>query len=496
MFGMVTDVQVRRLMRLRKSEKSLAIAASKAGMDEKTARKWAAGGKLPSQVGPERTWRTRPDPFGEVWGEVERILRRAPGVEAKAVFEYLNRETPGRFEEGQLRTLQRRIKVWKATEGLAKEVMFAQRHPPGAQCQSDFTRMGDLSVTIRREPLDHMLYHFVLTRSNWEDATVCHGESFESLTAGLQNALWRLGAVPAEHRTDSLSAAVNNLNEREEFTENYRGLMRHYGMKFSHTQAGRAHENGDVEQSHHRFKTSVEQELLLRGSRDFESAESYKSFLEALLSRRNAARRQSLAEELAVMRRLPERRLEDFTRLRVGVSAGSTIRVRKNTYSVDSRLIGETVDVRLHHAHLEVHYGQRIVESMPRLRGEGKHRIQYRHVIDSLVRKPGAFARYRYRADMFPGVLFRAAWDELRRECPATADRQYLEILLMAARRGERRVERALKRLVESGRPIREAAVLELLAEESPAPAWRVSVAPVDVASYDALLTAGTEVSR
>lgn len=493
MRGMVTDEQVRRLMRLRKNEKTLAIAAAKAGMDEKTARKWAAAGKLPSQSAPERTWRTRPDPFAEAWAEVEAILERAPTVEAKAVFDHLNRQTPGRFEEGQLRTLQRRIKVWRATRGEPREVMFAQLHPPGRQCQSDFTRMGGLAVTIQREPFDHLLYHFTLTRSNWEDATVCRSESFESLSAGLQNALWRLGAVPAEHRSDRLSAAVNNLSQRDEFTQRYEALLRHYGMGASRSQAGRAHENGDVEQSHRRFKTAVEQELLIRGSRDFDSEEAYGAFLAALLKRRNASRRRLLAGELAAMRRLPERRLEDFTRLRVPVLSGSTIRVRKNTYSVDSRLIGETVEVRLHHGRLDVLYGQRVVDSMPRLRGEGKHLIQYRHVIHSLVRKPGAFARYRYREDLFPGLLFRAAYDELRRECPATADRQYLHILLMAARRGERLVEGALKLLVESGRAIREDAVRELLAEESP-PAWSVSVAPVDVAVYDSLLAAGAEV--
>lgn len=495
MLSMVTDEQVRRLMRLRNEEKTLAIAASKAGMDEKTARKWAASGKLPSQRRVERTWRTRADPFEDVWGQVERILERAPSVEAKAVFDYLNRQSPGRFEPGQLRTLQRRIKVWKATQGEAKEVMFAQLHRAGEQCQSDFTRMGGVGVTVRREPFDHLLYHFVLTYSNWEDATVCFSESFESLSAGLQNALWRLGSVPAEHRTDSLSAAVNNLRGRDEFTQRYEGLLGHYGMRASHGSVGRAHESGDVEQAHRRFKTAVEQELLLRGSRDFESVEAYTVFLQAMLKRCNAGRCRRLQDELAVMRRLPERRLEDFTRLRVKVSPGSTIRVRKNTYSVDSRLIGETVEVRLHHGHLEVFYGQRMTESMPRLRGEGKHRIQYRHVIDSLVRKPGAFARYRYREDLFPSVLFRAAWDELRRECPGTADRQYLAILLTAARQGERRVEQALKSLIESGRRIREEAVRELLTEEPPLP-WRVSVPPVDVGAYDSLLAGGGEEIR
>jgi len=492
MADMVTDEQVRRLMRLRKTERTKAIAASKAGMDEKTARKWVRAGSLPSRSRKERIWRTRPDPFGEVWSEVEAILGRAPTVEATTVFDYLNRCYPGRFESGQLRTLQRRIKRWKATEGNLQEVMFAQRHRPGEQSQSDFTRMGGAQVTIARQPFDHLLYHFVLTYSNWEAITLCFSESFESLTAGLQNALWQLGAVPAEHRTDSLSAAVHQLDRAEEFTDRYQALLRHYGMRASHSQAGRAHENGDVEQAHYRFKRALEQELLLRASRDFASVEDYTAFLDGVIERRNAGRSRRLEEELAVMGRLPERRLEDFTRLRVKVSAGSTIRVRKNTYSVDSRLIGETVDVRLFHDHVELHYGQRKMETMPRLRGEGRHRIQYRHVIHSLVRKPGAFARYRYREDLFPNVLFRAAWDELRRECPATAERQYLAILQLAAQRGEQRVEQALKLLIESGQRIREEAVEAMLGEEARA-VWEVQVPVIDIGRYDALLSVGRE---
>jgi len=492
---MVTDEQVRKLMRLRKTEKTKAIAASKAGMDEKTARKWIRTGQLPSQSRPERTWRTREDPFADVWDEIESILTRAPTVEATSVMDYFSRVYPGRFEAGQLRTLQRRMKNWKATEGEPREVMFAQRHRPGEQGQSDFTRMNKVPVTVAGEPFEHLLYHFVLAYSNWEAVTVCFSESFESLTAGLQNALWQLGGVPAEHRTDSLSAAVNNLDRREEFTDRYEALLRHYGMRASHTQAGRAHENGDIEQSHHRFKRAVEQELLLRNGRDFSSVEHYAKFLEELVQRRNRSRQKRLEEELAVLRRLPDRRLEDFTRLRVKVSTGATIRVRKNTYSVDSRLIGETVDVRLYHGHLEIYYSQRKIDALPRLRGEGKHRIQYRHVIHSLVRKPGAFARYRYREDLFPNVLFRAAWDELRRDCPATAERQYLSILKQAADRGEQRVEQALKHLIESGESIREESVRALLTEE-PIPAWEVSIPPLDVQSYDTLLISPWEVVR
>ena len=293
--------------------------------------------------------------------------------------------------------------------------------------------------------------------------------------------------MPHEHRTDSLSAAVNNLSCKEEFTDRYEALLRHYGLRASHTQAGKAHENGDIEQSHHRFKRAIEQELLLRSSRDFGCLEEYAAFLQQILRRRNAGRVRRLGEELPRMRRLPLRRLEDYTRERVRVSSNSTIRVRKNTYSVNSRLIAEQVDVRIYGEHLEVFYGGQKMELIPRLRGRGKHRIHYRHVIYSLVRKPGAFARYRYREDLFPGVLFRVAYDELRRECPATADRQYLVILKTAADRGEQRVVGVLKALVEKGCSIRADSVRQGLEEDQLQP-WQVQVEPVNIGQYDSLL--------
>ena len=484
--GMVKDQQVRRLVKLKKNEKTLTMAAAKAGLSRKTARKYLKSGKLPSQCQPERYWRTRSDPFESVWPEVKEILKRSPTVEAKAVFDHLCRQQEGAFQQGQLRTLQRRIKQWKAEYGEAKEVMFPQKYRPGHQAQSDFTFMGRLGVTIQGQPFPHLLYHFVLAYSNWEATTLCFSESFESLSLGLQNALWELGALPEEHRTDRLSAAVKNL-QRDEFTERYQGLLRHLGMRSSHIQAGKAHENGDVEQAHHRLKRAIEQELLLRCSRDFASREEYEGFVAVIVARRNAARQKRLTEELAVMRPLPARRLDDFTRQWVRISPSSTIRVRHNTYSVDSRLIGERVQVRVWADQVEVYYGGRRQARMPRLRGEGKHRIDYRHVIHSLVRKPGAFTRYRWRQDLFPGILFRVAYDELRQDCPATADRQYLKILEVAAQEGEQRVREALQVLIERGQRIRFEALRECLIDPVVEP-WEVAVEKMDVGLYDTLL--------
>lgn len=275
---MVTDQQARRLWKLMKSEKTLANAAAKAGMDEKTARKYRDLGKLPSEVKPEHTWRTRKDPFAEVWDEVRAKLEINPGLEAKTLFDDLQRRYPGQFADGQLRTLQRRVKSWRALEGPPKEVFFPQEHRPGELGQSDFTHMSDLDVTVQGEAFEHLIYHFVLPYSNWEAGTICFSESFESLSEGLQNALWELGGVPEAHSTDRLSTAVHKTDHPEEFTRRYAALLRHYGLRGRKIQAAQPNEHGDVEQRHHRFKNALDQALMLRGSRDFNSREEYEAF--------------------------------------------------------------------------------------------------------------------------------------------------------------------------------------------------------------------------
>jgi len=211
-------------MELIPREPTLSLAAAKAGMDEKTARKYRRSGQLPSEIQTPHTWRTRSDPFGEVWDEVVRLLEVNPGLQAKTLFEHLQRRYPGRYQDGQLRTLQRRVKVWRATEGPPREVFFPQVHHPGALSQSDFTWLNDLGVTIGGVPFDHLVYHFVLTYSNWETARICFSESFESLSEGLQQALWELGGVPRIHQTDRLSAAIQDVRHREIFTPPYRAL--------------------------------------------------------------------------------------------------------------------------------------------------------------------------------------------------------------------------------------------------------------------------------
>jgi transposase len=246
-------------------------AAAKAGMSERTARKYQRSGRSPSQEKVAHTWRTRPDPFEEVWPEIQALLNQDGGLQAKTIWIELNERHAGRFSVGQLRTLQRRVLAWRRRCGPEREVFFPQTHVPDEQAQSDFTDMRSLEVTIAGQPFAHLLYHFVLTYSNWEAVSICPSESFESLSAGMQSALWRLGGVPLEHRTDNLSAATHELSQSHgrDFTSRYRELMVHYGLRASRNFPGNAHENGDVESANGQLKTAIDQRLRLRGSRDF-----------------------------------------------------------------------------------------------------------------------------------------------------------------------------------------------------------------------------------
>lgn len=489
---MVTDKQVRRLFALMKTERNQEIAALKAGMDAKTARKYRRLGRVPTELAIVPPGCTRPDSFSEVWEDVSRLLEINPGLEAKTVFEHLQRGYPGRFADGQLRTFQRRVKAWRATEGPAKEVYFAQQHVPGRLGASDFTHMEGLAITVQGQSFPHLLYHFVLTYSNWESATVCFSESFESLAEGLQNALWELGKVPHRHRTDRLSTAVNNMTNPAEFTDRYQALLRYYGIEGEKTQARQAHENGDIEQRHFRLKRALEQELLLRGGRDFGSVGDYQCFLKSLLERLNAGRRARLAEEIAVMKELPERRMESCKRERVKVDSGSLIYVDRNVYSVPSRLIGEQVEARLYLDRVEVWYGQRKVAEMPRLRGRRKCRVDYRHIIDWLVRKPGAFANYRYRDELFPTSRFRMAFDVLEQRLGARASREYLRILELAAKESEAKVDEALHQLLQDGGgSVTADLVEEAVGAERTTSLREVKIADVDLRRFDELFGAG-----
>lgn len=472
-----------------KQGQTLERAAMRSAMSETTARRYREGAP-PKGTRPSRTYRTRTDPFELVWPEVEAMLEAAPGLEAKTIFERLLERPEASFTEGQLRTLQRKIRRWRAQHGPHKEVMFPQQHRPGEYGQSDFTSMNDLGITIGGEPFDHLLYHFVLPYSRWETGMVCFSESYESLISGFQRAVGELGRVPGKHRTDNLSAATHDLSDgRRAFNERYLGAMAHYGVEADRNTPGRAHENGSVEQAHHRFKRAVEQALLLRGTRDFVDRASYETFLREIFAGRNK-RRTSLGDDLRGMNELPPMRIEDFRRERVRVSRFSTIRAAENTYSVSSRLIGEEVDLRLHAESIEIWHGEERVATIERQRGRGNVAIDYRHVIWSLVRKPGAFARYRYREALFPTLVFRRSYDALVERLGSGADLEYVRILHLAASTSEAAVQAALEALIERGE-LRDYTQVRAAAAPEPVEVPSYAIEPPDLSDYDAITAIG-----
>jgi hypothetical protein len=270
-------------------------------MSERTARKYEQAGQLPSQLRRARTHRTRPDPFAADWPWISEQLERDSALQATTLFSLLTEKHPGRYQEGQLRTLQRHIATWRALQGPEQEVMFEQCHTPGELTQSDFTHMTSLGVTLGGVPFAHLVFHLVLTYSNVEAVAVCFAETFEALAEGIEHALWQISGVPRCHRTDHMGAAVRPLEEgrRHEFTERYRGLMAHYQMAPTTNTTGVTHENGDVEQAHYRFKVAVDQALRVRGSRDFADRVAYERFLQDLVRQRNLHRQQRFAAEAA-----------------------------------------------------------------------------------------------------------------------------------------------------------------------------------------------------
>ena len=492
---MVTDEQVKLLMSLLKQGIVQATAAAKAGMSERTARKYVHSRAIPSEAKPSHTWRTRVDPFAEVWPEIEVLLKQDTGLQAKTVWAELNERHAGRFSAGQLRTLQRRFLAWRVKSGPEREVFFPQTHVPGEQGQSDFTDMRELEVVIAGEKFAHLLYHFVLTYSNWESVSICPSESFEALSAGMQTAFWRLGGVPIEHRTDNLSAATHKLAESRgrDFTERYRELIDHYGLRASRNFPGNAHENGDVESANGRLKYAVDQRLRLRGSRAFASREAYNSFLDGCVQTRNATRAARIEEERPHLRPLPVRPLPSYRESYATVSRASAVRVLKHSYSVSSRLIGHRLRVRLHADIVELdHRGQRVAV-MDRRIGSDKNRIDYRHIIHALVRKPGAFRRYVFREALFPSLEFRRAYDALLVDGSDQADLDYVRILHLAASDGEECVRAVLASLLAATiTPTYEAVRAEVRGERTLEGTPYLDITPPDLAVYDRLLSAHT----
>ena len=474
------------------------MSAMKAGMSRKTAGKYLRQDNVMEQRQVEHTWRTRKDPLEGIWPQALAMLRDAPELEAKALFGHLSEVRGDEIKPGLLRTFQRRVKTWRLSEGPEKEVFFTQDHKPGGTLAVDWTDMGGMGISIQGKFFAHKLFHAVLPYSNWEWAVRAHSESTLSLRGGLKAALGRLGKVPRELLTDHSSTATHQLHRggsTRVFNEEYLGICEHYGITPRTINVGRPQENGSCESSHGHLKRRIRQHLLLRGSRDFASEEEYDVFLMRVLESANRLRTERLGEELAAMSESVVRDLADYRELMVTVGNNSTIRVRKMRYSVPSRLIGAKLLARIYENRIVLLDGAREVAQLPLNRGDRGAVIDFRHVIGHLLRKPGAFAGYRWREELFPAPVYRAAYDHLERTS-READKRYLEILKVAADEGQTPVENALEHLLAGPRPaITAAEVLAMLDTwRDQQRQWRERP-PLEVClkDYDALLGGGEE---
>ncbi len=494
----VTDAQVKKMFRELQDHNNLTRAALKAGIDPKTARRYRDAQSLPSQSTTTRTWRTREDPFKEHWGELLALLNVAPEIQITILFEDLCRRHPAHYQAGQIRTLQRRVRRWRALEGPPKEVFFSQRHKPGDAIQTDFTYTGKLGISIAGEPFRHLLCNSVLPYSNWQRVTICRSESLAALKLGVQRALFKLGRVPVHHQTDNSTAATHSLSSgKREFNDNYIEIMSHFGMTPRTTAVGHPNQNGDVEALNGALKRRLDAHLQLRDARDFDSIQDYQDFIDDIIDRANGLRQQRLDEERAVMRVLQVAPLPTFTEKSVRVSSWSTVRLLHNAYSVPARLIGETVRVRLYEDHIQIFFAGVEQLTAPRLLGRNGHRIDYRHIIWSLVKKPGAFARYRYREELFPSATFRRAYDRLlaHHDTERKADLAYLRLLHLAASTMECEVETAIGLLLESNR-IPHLDRVRALLDDEPVEIPKMAAFIVDLSAYDALLPSRQKVAR
>jgi len=482
-------------MKLRQDD-GVAIAAARAGFSTATGYRLMQDPRLPSDKQVPRG-RRRPDPLAHIFdAEIVPLLKAAPGLRAIAIFEEMRRRHPD-LDPGVRRTLERRIRSWRALHGEEQEVIFRQVHAPGGMALSDFTDMAELGVTIAGIALDHRLYHFRLAWSGFEHAhVILGGESYVALAEGLQNALWALGGSPAEHRTDSLSAAFRNLDAdaRADLTQRYDALCEHYGMTPTRNNRGVAHENGAIESAHGHLKRAIRDALLLRGSSAFDELAGYRRFVDELVGRRNRRHAVRIDAERAHLQPLPDRRTSDYEETIVTVTSTSSFTLRKVFYTVPSRLIGHRLRVRLHDDRLELFIGGTQLMTLPRGRaaanGKHGHVVDYRHVIHSLRRKPMAMLNMVYRDQLFPRDAYRRTFDRLTERLPARAACRTMVALLALAH--ERGCEAELADLLAAdltNDDLPDMAALQARFAPDPAALPVVVVELVPLSTYDDLLT-------
>ena len=475
---------------------SATVAAAKAGISRASAFRIDADPVLPSSKRTAPRASRRPDPLAGIFDEeVVPMLQAAPGIRPIAVFDELLRRHPA-LPDAVRRTLERRIRSWRAVHGEDHELIFRQTHEPGRLALSDFTHMDDAGVTIGGIQLAHMLYHLRAVYSGYESAhVVLGGESFTALAAGLQKALWALGGVFAEHRTDSLSAAFKNLEPTviDDLTVRYEALCEHYSMVPTRNNRGVAHENGSVESSHGHLKRRVEDALLLRGSRDFDDLDAYRAFIDEIVARHNARRGMRIDVERAALGALPPRRCDEHEEHIVTVTSSGGFVFRKCFYSVPSRLVGHRLRMRLFDDRLELFVGATPVATLGRIRaGKSTHayQVDYHHVIHSLRAKPMALASLNYRDALWPRDAFRLAFERLRDAAgePA-ACRTMVKLLFLAHDRGVEAELAAALQCTLDAHELPDVAELaaRFAARDTPLPTVTVELPGLD--TFDVLLT-------
>lgn len=475
-----------------------AAAAAKASISIATAYRIEKDPRLPSQRKAPRE-RRRPDPLGDIFkAEVVPMLQASPGLRSVAIFEEMIRRHP-ELGGGIRRTLERRIRSWRAIHGAEREIIFRQVHAPGRMGLSDFTDMGDAGIAIAGAALDHRLYHFRLAYSGFEHAhVVLGGESFVALAEALQNALWSLGGAPREHRTDSLSAAFRNLDPQActDLTRRYEKFCRHYGMTPSRNNTGIAHENGAIEGPHGHLKRAIQDALLMRGSADFADLAAYRGFIDEIVSRRNVRNAKRIDLERAELQPLPGQRTSDYEEVGVRVTSSGGFTLRKVFYTVPSRLIGHRLRVRLFDDRLDLFIGGTPLMTLTRGRphASGKHDqvVDYRHVIHSLRRKPMALLSLVYRDQLFPRDAYRRTFDALLMRLPERqACRVMTDLLALAHERGcESELADKLSTALETGQ-LPDMAALRAHFAPDPAALPNVEIHLVPLNVYEALIGAG-----
>jgi len=408
----ITSQQESIFMKNRNSGDTQELATAKSGISISSGYRIEKGLRKPKKP---RTHRTRIDPIADIWESVLLpLLQAEPTLTGLTLWEHLDDNFPGVYPYSLLRTLQRRVKVYRLEHGPGQDVMFLQSFPAGVQGMSDFTH-PDTKITIAGVEFEHIIYQFVLTHSHHRYAQVMQGgESFSALSEGLQNALAHIGGVPLESKTDSLSAAFKNAHKEKTLTESYDNLCQHYGLKAIRNTKGVSHENGSVETAHKALKHRIDQAIKLRGSHDFATVQEYEQLIKDQVRKLNKRSVSRFAKEQKVLKPLPAYRFMDYQEIATKVTTSSTITIKRTLYSVPSKLIGANLKVLLYHDRLECYIGTNKITTLRRVYthvGQPRARlINYKHVVDSLVKKPQAFRYSQIQEDLMPSELYKQLW--------------------------------------------------------------------------------------